>query len=572
MSGMATKNPLRVALYARVSSEQQAQSDTIASQVADLKQRIASDGCVIDDAACFVDDGVSGTTLLRPALEGLRDQVANGVIDRLYVHSPDRLARKFAYQALLVDELARAGVELVFLNRAMGQSAEDDLLLQVQGVIAEYERTKIAERCRRGKLHSARQGNVNVMSAAPYGYRYVTVQEGGGQARYEVLLEEARVVQQIFIWVGQEGASLSDVARRLENQGILTRTGRSRWSTPVLAHMLKNPAYRGQAAYGKRRSVARRPQLRPHRGQPDVPRRPYSLQCADVPLASIAVPALVSDELFAAADERLAENRRRARQARQGAMFLLQGLLVCPNCGYAWCGQLRYNPKRAAKDHEVENPRGYYRCTSRMRKPADEPRCDNPPMNIAALDTLVWQDVSRLLREPAKIEAEYERRLCGPDDATPHGRNLASRIGQLKRGSARLIDAYSDGLLEKEEFEPKIRANKERLARLEREADQLANAQAQRADLQQAIGKLQEFTEHLEHGLEHADWSTRREIIRALVKQIEVSADQVRIVYRVTTVPFAKSPNGGLAQDCYRRGNVLCNALCDIFHNFPQCF
>ena len=155
-----SQTPLRVALYARVSSEQQAEANTIASQLADLEKRIADDGLALDSDACFVDDGVSGTTLIRPALERLRDQVANGVIDRLYVHSPDRLARKYAYQALLVDEISRAGVDLVFLNHALGKSPEDDLLLQVQGVIAEYERTKIAERSRRGKLHAARQGRV----------------------------------------------------------------------------------------------------------------------------------------------------------------------------------------------------------------------------------------------------------------------------------------------------------------------------------------------------------------------------------------------------------------------------
>ena len=152
---------LRVAMYARVSSERQAEANTIASQVAELRQRIAQDGCTIRDEDCFVDDGVSGSLLVRPALERLRDQVAHGVIDRLYVLAPDRLARKAAYQAVLIDELTKAGVEMVFLNHALGKSPEDDLLLQVQGVIAEYERAKIMERARRGKLHAARQGSVN---------------------------------------------------------------------------------------------------------------------------------------------------------------------------------------------------------------------------------------------------------------------------------------------------------------------------------------------------------------------------------------------------------------------------
>ena len=298
-----TKNNVRVALYARVSSEQQVEANTIASQVAEVRRRIAADGGVIDDDACFLDDGVSGTTLLRPALERLRDQVAHGAVDRLYVLAPDRLARKASYQALLIDEFTHAGVEIVFLNHALGKSPEDDLLLHVQGIIAEYERAKIMERSRRGKLHAARQGSVNVLVQAPLGYRYVTIQEGGGQARYEVVLEEARVIQQIFRWVGHERLSLSEVCRRLEKQGILTRTGLSYWRPPTIAALLKNPAYIGQATFGKTRVEPRRTPLRPRRGKPEIPRRPYSVTRQDTQPIAIAVPALVSEELFAAVQE-----------------------------------------------------------------------------------------------------------------------------------------------------------------------------------------------------------------------------------------------------------------------------
>ena len=182
------------AIYARVSSEQQAEAATIDSQVAVLQERIASDGLTLETEMRFLDEGYSGATLIRPALERLRDVAATGAMDRLYVHSPDRLARKYAYQVLLLDELQRCGVEVVFLNHPLGKTPEEDLLLQVQGMVAEYERAKILERSRRGKLHAARQGSVNVLSGAPYGYRYVSCREGDGEARYEIVLEEARVI------------------------------------------------------------------------------------------------------------------------------------------------------------------------------------------------------------------------------------------------------------------------------------------------------------------------------------------------------------------------------------------
>src|SRR5215471_1813172 len=127
---------LSVAIYARVSSDQQTQAQTIASQVAALRERVRTDDCVLPPECEFIDDGYSGATLVRPGLERLRDLCANGGVERLYVHSPDRLARKYAYQVLLIDEFQRLGIEMVFLNRELSRSPEDELLLQVQGMVA----------------------------------------------------------------------------------------------------------------------------------------------------------------------------------------------------------------------------------------------------------------------------------------------------------------------------------------------------------------------------------------------------------------------------------------------------
>ncbi len=223
-----------MAIYARVSTEQQAETHTIASQVAALRERVAADGLAGSAALEFLDEGSSGATLVRPALERLRDVVAAGSVDRLYVHSPDRLARKYAYQVLLVDEFRRAGVEVIFLNRALGQSPEDDLLLQVQGMIAEYERAKIIERHRRGKRHAARAGGVHVLSGAPYGYRYVSKYAGGGQARYDIIPEEARVVRHVFDWIARDRLTIGEVCRRLTQAGEVTRTGKTAWDRSVL--------------------------------------------------------------------------------------------------------------------------------------------------------------------------------------------------------------------------------------------------------------------------------------------------------------------------------------------------
>ena len=384
-------NLTQAVLYARVSSEQQAEAHTIASQVAALQERVTADGLSVSAAMQFLDEGYSGATLVRPALECLRDVVAAGSVDRLYVHSPDRLARNYAYQVVLVDEFRRAGVEVVFLNRALGQSPEDDLLLQVQGMIAEYERAKIIERHRRGKRHAAHAGVVNVLSGAPYGYRYVTKYAGGGQARYEIVPDEARVVRQVFDWVGRARLTIGEVCRRLTRAGEVTRTGKTVWDRSVVWGMSKNPAYLGSAAFGKTRQEPLRPRIRAQRGRPVQPRRARST--VDVPQEEwcpIPVPALVEPEVVAAVQEHLQENRRHARQSQRGALYLLQGLLQCQHCGYAFYG------KRLSPSARKGKPRAYayYRClgTDAYRF-GGERVCHNTQVRTDLLDLAVWQEV-----------------------------------------------------------------------------------------------------------------------------------------------------------------------------------
>ena len=308
--------------------------------MAALQERVVRDGLHLPDALPCIDEGYSGATLVRPALERLRDAVAVGAVDRLSVPSPDRLARKYAYQVLVVDECQRAGVEVVFLNRELGQPPEDALLLQVQGMMAADERAKMLERHRRGKRHAAHAGSVNVLVAAPYGYRDIPRHDGGGQARDEILAEEARVVRQRFAWVGHERVPLGDVCRRLSRAGEPTRTGKAGWDRRVVWGMLRNPASMGPAAFGKTRQGPPRPRLRAQRGRPLQPRRATApVERPREEWMTIPVPALVKPEGFAAVQEPLRDNQGHARQYRRGAQYLRQGLVRCTGGGYAYDGK-----------------------------------------------------------------------------------------------------------------------------------------------------------------------------------------------------------------------------------------
>src|SRR5215471_14093865 len=238
------------ALYARVSSDRQKENHTICSQVAALVEYADSHGYLVPPEWRFQDEGFSGATLLRPGLEALRDLAATGHIQAALVFSPDRLSRKYAYQVLLTEELSRCGVEVVFLKAPSGETPEDQLLVQFQGMIAEYERAQIAERSRRGKRHRAQQGSINVLSGAPYGYRYIKKSDTTA-AYYEVVESEAEIVCMIFENYTVQNLSINAIARLLNERQIPTRSAKTRWERSTVWGILRNPAYAGKACFGK---------------------------------------------------------------------------------------------------------------------------------------------------------------------------------------------------------------------------------------------------------------------------------------------------------------------------------
>src|SRR5579862_1619311 len=544
-------NLTRVALYARVSSERQADELTIQSQVAALRQRIAADGYKVEAELCFLDEGFSGSTVQRPALERLRDLAYSGAIDRLYVLAPDRLARKYAYQVVLMEEFTKHDVAVVYLNDVAGMaSPEGNLLLQMQGMIAEYERAKILERTRRGRRFAARQGKVSALAHAPYGYRYVPKHEGGGEARYQVLAEESERVRALFVWVGVEGLSLADVSRRLREQGVPTPKGRAYWDRATIRGLLLNPAYQGTALYGKTRLLPSKNERRVPRGAGLTPRSDKrAAPTTPAEQEAIAVPALVSTELFQATAERLEENRRRYREQKKGAEFLLGGLLVCARCGSAYCG------RRLRRDTTTAYV--YYRCigTDRYRHQGDR-ICTNAAVN-GRIEKAVWADLCLLLQDPERLRREFEDRLHRTGHENAEVTRLEQTIAQHKRRLARLIDAYENGWLDKAEFEPRISAAKQRLARDEAALQRHQQDSIDEEELRLVIGQFDAFAAQMRANLENADWSTQRQLLRLLIKRIEVTDHDVRIIYKVSLHPFVDSPfGGGFLQDCLKFHNT----------------
>jgi site-specific DNA recombinase len=272
---------------------------------------------------------------------------------------------------------------------------------------------------------------------------------------------------------------------------------------------------------------------------------------------SVAVPAIVEEALFAAVAERLEENRRRSRASRRGAKYLLQGLIVCARCGYA------YHSRAARAGLPGKKRRyAYYCCPGREGyRFGGEPVCSNKPVRAERLEEAVWQDVCSLLQDPQRIEREYQRRLADNAHDASDDQQLAERTRKLKRGMARVVDAYEEGLLEKSEFEPRIRRLRDRLVQVEGEARKQAEMQSNREELRLVIGHLQGFADRIREGLQQADWTTRREILRALVKRVEVDEAQVRMIYRINPLPFDQRPNRGVLQDCLWRHDATNNLV-----------
>ncbi len=557
-----TPSRTRAALYARVSTEQQARTHTIATQVDAIKHRIAQDGLDLEAELLFIDDGYSGETTERPALERLRDQVAAGAVDGIYIHSPDRLARKYAYQVLLIEEFRRAGVETIFLNHPVDPTPEGELLLQVQGIIAEYERAKILERSRRGKRGQARSGAVSVFSQAPYGYRYISKQEGDGVARFEVDPGESEVVRQVFEWFARDRLPIREICRRLGSSGLKTRQGKVSWGTSTIWAILGNTAYCGRAYYGRRKVGERRPRQNAFwaAGQPG---RGGSAFCHPTPpedWIEVAVPALVEEALVEEAQAQLEENRRRSRLGPDGPRHLLQGLVVCRQCGralvYLSCHSGRLVGPPGAQKRSCYN---YYRCTGLNTHYYGGPRlCSSRAVRAEHLEQAVWDDVRALIADPGRLEREYRRRVEESEaDRGRPSRRVKQLIDGVRRGISRLIDAYQDGLIGKEEFEPRLAKARERQQVLEKEAAATEKQERDKGHIDEVLGEFREFAKAIESSLKDADLPSRIKILRLLIKRIEVGEAEVGIVYKVGSSPFESGPDAGLFQHRSRRLAVL---------------
>jgi site-specific DNA recombinase len=510
---------VRVATYARVSSESQEARGTIGSQLEALRRKMSELGYEV--VREYTDDGYSGARLDRPGLDALRDAAEAGLFEEVWCLTPDRLARSYAYQILVTDELARHGVRVHYLDAPpLDDDPEATLLVQVQGVIAEYERAKIAERNRRGRLFRARAGEI-VYRLVPYGYRRIS-RGAAAPCHLEVFEPEAIVVRRIFDDFVAGGYSMRRICRRLYENGIPSPTGKQTWSIACISKMLSNPTFKGRALYNRHQAVPPTSGPKSTRNKPRPPEE----------WIEIPVPAIVSEEVFEAA-QRVARNHSYFSPRRsQPDRWLLRRLLVCGHCGIKTYCQAH----RSGSGRELR----YYVCNRRRSLEAGGPdrACPQPSTRAEELDSLVWEHLRRALLQPdtlSKGQAVLGNRRGQPDDEllTAQLGRLDRRLQQTEGERRRVVDLYQMQAIELLEFQTRHREVIGRHRQLEQEREALVGQRRELAANNRLARKVESFAGRVRQGIDALDFEQRQRLVRLLVEEVRVTGPNVQIHLRI---------------------------------------
>jgi len=533
-----------VALYARVSTRRQQQTQTIDQQLTRLQAHVAAHPeWRLAEEHIYRDDGYSGAKLSRPGLDRLRDHAALAAFECVVLTAPDRLARTYVHQVLLIDELAQRGCAVAFVDRPMSDDPHDQLVLQIRGAVAEYERTLIADRMRRGRQAKLRGGQLLPWTRAPYGY-ILDAERPRDPSRVRLDPVAAAVVTQIFAWYtdAQTPTTLYSIAKRLSDERIPTPTGRPRWNVASIRAMLRSPAYTGTAYSGRTRPAPAR-----HRKSALRPVGPGDSHAPTPPEEWIAipVPAIVSQETFDAAQVQLDRNRQMARRNNTAHAYLLRGLVSCGQCRLACTGRSRA-PRYA-----------YYLCrghTDALRA-AQGQRCTARFAPAVALDDAVWQDLCRVIADPALLAHEVHRAHSGawlPQALQARQQTVRAAVAQLERQQERLLAAYLAEIIDRAEF---ARKRQEILQTLNGLAQQLRHLEAQaqqQHDVAAVAHGLTDFCQHLQPTLDHLTFDQRRQLVELLIDRVIVDDGQVEIRYVIPT-----GPKGAEAPFCHLRLDYL---------------
>jgi site-specific DNA recombinase len=531
---------MQVALYARVSTSHQQQEGTIASQVQVLTEYIHQQAWSLLPEHTYLDDGFSGTRLDRPGLDRLRDGAQRGEFDAVVVLSPDRFARNYAHQWLLIEEFEKVHIPLMFLQNPFGDTPQGKLLTQMQGMIAEYERAQILERTRRGRLEKARRGEFLPWAYRCYGYRYLPKRHGY-LPQVVIDLEEAEVVRRIYRLLVEDQLSCRQITKRLNEAQLPTPSGHNQvWQPATVRNILTNQVYAGQARYNYR--------------QPGVPK--YRKK-AEAQLRSLTTgrhyrpetewvwseaPAIIAPEVFGKAQLQLRRNAEGARKMYQPSShrYLLRRLVKCGECGLAMgcsrdvsVGQKRYEYL-------------YYHCQGHSPLTCGRvEKCRSRRVRADRLDTVVWDTLGQLLRTPDLIpqlhQAWAQAKQQDLSGLAAQQTQLLQRQQRLERQSQRLLDAYQAEIISLEELQGRRRKMTAELQQIAQESQQLLATQHQTMHWQQVMEHADTFRQLLGANLDQLTFEERQAVVQCLISKVVITGEEVDISY---VLPFGEAPQG----------------------------
>jgi site-specific DNA recombinase len=515
---MEKQKPKLAAIYARVSSDKQKKEETIESQIDSIQEYAKAKEYDIIKEWIFRDEAESGKFLDRPGLDALRDLARDGGPDVIIIHEPDRLARKSAYQVLLLEEFQKTGIEVEFVKYKPAETPEEQFALDMMGVFAEYERVKIADRCRRGRIYKAKMGKLSILPHAPYGYIRHKVDDCTDT--FKIDLAKSNIVKEIFFLYTHEKYSLGAICTHLDAKGISTPKNGKHWERSTLRDILKNETYIGTAYFGKTEKCDGIPnRIVRYNGKKITKARHARKERPKDSWIPIAAPGFITESDFQEAQELLEKNKKFSyRNTKE--LSLLQGLLVCKKCGRSFYKKLR---------GKVTS----YCCNSMLQK--DVPKCGARSVNQPELDSLVWDEVIRLLKDPSHLENEIARRA--EEDKQNIGKHLKQEkiekeLAQLSKAKNKLLDAYQDGdSLSLAELRHRMEKIKMKTVELETQLKIINNLKEQQEKNIDIKATLEYFERRLAIASTELSMMEKQKVVRLLIEEIVIDDESLKIMH-----------------------------------------
>jgi site-specific DNA recombinase len=516
----------RAAIYMRVSTAHQEEEQTIGNQKMEILERVEKDTDVtlITDYE-YKDEGWSGAIIERPDLDRMRSDAREGKFDVLYVYDRGRLSRKFVHQEIILEELRECGIECMSLHDINGQTTEEVLMGSVMGIFHEYERVKITERMRIGKVRKVRENKKLLGYQPKYGYDYFPRIKTGPDARdgyFEINEQQAKIVKQIFEWIAA-GVSKHEVKRKLFKMGIPPPKGkRDQWSGGTLDRMVRDSTYIGDHYYNKSESVPTKNPRNPEQKYRKITKGSRKRRPKEE-WFHVAVPAIINPELFQKVQVQLEKNKRINTRNNSVNNYLVAGLVEC-TCGKARTGD------------PVSNGSSYYRCTDRLSKYPLPRECFEHSINAPVFDALIWRNIKELLLNPNLVVEQAKRRQA----TSPLQSQLETLQNTLKKQEDeqyRYDKAYGQGVMSERRYKDVMYELNEKRETVISEISALEDEMTNQKPV-----TVEQYFDGTVKRVENLSFTEKKEIIRKVITKIIATKQEVKIWGRI---PLLATPDGG---------------------------